>query len=268
MDVVSVTDADDPRVALYRDVRDRDRIGRDGVFVAEGEVVLRALLGPRSRFAPASLLIAADRAPALLPTLPRHAGVPAYVAAPAVMDRIVGFPIHRGILAIGEVGAPSTAEALLAAAMPPALVVAALGIANHDNVGGIFRNAAAFGATGVLLDAHSCHPLYRKAIRVSTGSALTMPFAQLAPDGDVVATLLAAGFDVLALSPRGEMSLAETRRSQRTAILLGTEGAGLPDAVLARVRTVRIPMAEGVDSLNVAVTSGIVLHHLAGLTPG
>lgn len=263
MDIIPISDPADPRAALYLDVRDRDRIGRDGVFVAEGEVVLRVLLGPTSRFAPVSVLVAADRAAALLPTLPDIPGLAVLVAEPAVMDRIVGFPIHRGFLAIGRVGAPLSATDLLAAAAPPAIVVAALGIANHDNVGGIFRNAAAFGAAGVVFDAHSCHPLYRKAIRVSTGSALTVPFAQFAPGEDAVTALEAAGFDVVALSPRGAATLAQTPRSGRTAILLGTEGPGLPAEVLARVKTVRIPMAPGVDSLNVAVTSGIVLHHFA-----
>jgi tRNA G18 (ribose-2'-O)-methylase SpoU len=263
VDIVPISDPADPRVALYHDVRDRDRIGRDGVFVAEGEVVLRVLLGPTSRFSPVSVLLAADRAPALVPTLPNIPGLPVLVAEPVVMDRIVGFPIHRGILAIGRVGLPLPAADMLAAAKPPAVVVAALGIANHDNVGGIFRNAAAFGAAGMLFDAQSCHPLYRKAIRVSTGSALTVPFAQLAAGEDAVATLLAAGFEVIALSPRGALTLAEAPRSECTAILLGAEGPGLPEEILARVTTVRIPMAHGFDSLNVAVTSGIVLHHFA-----
>lgn len=263
VEITPISDPGDPRVALYLDIRDRDRIGRDGVFVAEGEVLLRVLLGRRSRFAPVSVLVAADRAPTLLPTLPESPGIPVFVVEPAVMDRIVGFPIHRGVLAIGRAGTSRSAAEMLAAAAPPALVVAALGIANHDNIGGIFRNAAAFGAAGVLLDAQSCDPLYRKAIRVSTGSALTVPFARLAPGEDAVTVLLAAGFDVIALSPRGQATLAETRPSPRTAVLLGTEGPGLPGDILARVRTVRIPMADGVDSLNVAVTSGIVLHHLA-----
>src|SRR5690606_5586733 len=127
MEIIAVSDPDDPRVALYREIRDRDRIGRDGVFVAEGEVVLRVLLGPGSRFAPFSVLIAADRAARLLPTLPEAAGVPVFVAEPAVMDRIVGFPIHRGILAIGRIAAALSASAMLAAAPLPTVVVATLG---------------------------------------------------------------------------------------------------------------------------------------------
>ena len=141
--------------------------------------------------------------------------------------------------------------------------MAAFGIANHDNLGGIFRNAAAFAADAVLLDADCCNPLYRKAIRVSAGHTLRQPFARLARSEDPLALLAAAGFALIALSPRGERELSEVRRADRTAVVLGAEGPGLPDAILSRVQTVRIAMAPGVDSLNVAVTTGIVLHHLA-----
>jgi tRNA G18 (ribose-2'-O)-methylase SpoU len=154
---------------------------------------------------------------------------------------------------------------VLLAQLPPAALVAVLcGIGNHDNMGGIFRNAAAFGAAAILLDATCCDPLYRKAIRVSVGAALTVPTARLSSDADLVGLLEGQGFEVVALSPRGETPLSAFRRRGRTAVLLGAEGPGLPDALMARTRTVSIPMAGGFDSLNVAVTSGIVLHHLAG----
>jgi tRNA G18 (ribose-2'-O)-methylase SpoU len=143
------------------------------------------------------------------------------------------------------------------------VVVAAFGIANHDNIGGIFRNAAAFGAGGVLLEGGCCDPLYRKAIRVSVGTALTVPFARLAAGEDALGLLADAGFAALALSPGGGRALAEVRRADRVAVLVGAEGPGLPAAILSRAEAVRIPMAAGVDSLNVAVASGIVLHHLA-----
>jgi tRNA G18 (ribose-2'-O)-methylase SpoU len=260
--VIPIDDPDDPGVALYRDIRDRDRIGRDGVFVAEGEVVLRVLLSPASRFRPVSVLLAAKRVPALLPLLAQTGIAPVFSADQAVMDRIAGFPIHRGVLAVGKIGAPLSAEALLGGLASPTVVVVAFGIANHDNVGGIFRNAAAFGAGGVLLDAASCDPLYRKAIRVSVGATLTMPFARLPGDRDPLTLLADAGFDLIALSPGGGRELTDVQRSDRTAVLLGTEGPGLPAEILARVDAVRIAMAPGVDSLNVAVTSGIALHHL------
>ena len=143
------------------------------------------------------------------------------------------------------------------------MVVVLCGIANHDNVGGIFRNAAAFGASAVILDSDCCDPLYRKAIRVSVGAALTVPFARLERGEDALGLLAAHGFEALALTPGGDVMLTDIERPERVAVLFGTEGTGLPEAVLARTRTVRIPMAGELDSLNVATASGIVLHHLA-----
>jgi tRNA G18 (ribose-2'-O)-methylase SpoU len=210
-----------------------------------------------------SVLVAENRLSSLkdlLAGLPEE--VPVYAAGQAVMDAIVGFPIHRGILALGQ--RPHRDPAALVAALPAdALVVGLVGIANHDNMGGVFRNAAAFGADAVLLDATCCDPLYRKAIRVSVGAALTVPFARLGAHEDVVDLLTGAGFEVLALSPTGATELSDLQPSPRTAPLFGTEGPGLPAAILARTRTVRVGMVGGFDSLNVATASGVVLHQLA-----
>ena len=142
------------------------------------------------------------------------------------------------------------------------MVLALFGIANHDNMGGLFRNAAAFGAGAVLLGPGCCDPLYRKAIRVSVGAALTVPFARLGPDEDALDLLEAAGFEALALSPAGAELVSALTRPSRAAVLLGAEGSGLPPALLSGGRTLRIPMAEGWDSLNVAAASAIVLHQL------
>lgn len=258
---VTITDPADPRIAAYRDVRERDLIGREGHFIAEGEVVLRMLI--RSpRHAAVSLLLAEKRVAALVPLLEELPdNVPVYSAGQEVLDAIAGFPLHRGILALGRREPLPSADALLAGLGPRALVVVLFGIGNHDNMGGIFRNAAAFGADVVLLDPTCCDPLYRKAIRVSVGATLLVPTARL--DGDAVDLLTRHGFAALALSPAGETTLAALRRPDRAAVLLGSEGPGLPAGLLARTRTVRIPMASGFDSLNVATTSGIVLHHLA-----
>jgi tRNA G18 (ribose-2'-O)-methylase SpoU len=262
--LVPIDDPADPRIAPYLAVRERDLVGRGDGFIAEGEVVLRVLLGPDARAKPASLLIAENRIARLAPLLE---GVPAetpiYAASQGVMDAIVGFPIHRGILAHGRRPSDPGVAALLGSLPPRALVLALFGIANHDNMGGLFRNAAAFGADAVLLDATCCDPLYRKAIRVSVGAALKVPFAKLKPGEDVLAMLGEAGFEPLALSPAGAESLAGIGRPARAAVLLGAEGPGLPPEMLARARAVSIPMAPGWDSLNVAAASAIVLHHLA-----
>lgn len=259
---IRISDPGDPRIEAYRAVRERDLVGRAGLYVAEGQVVLEKLIA-RGRHPLRSLLVAEHRLPAvetLLAGLPPT--VPVYAAGQAVMDAIAGFPIHRGILAVGERSEP-TPEALLAELPQTALVVGLSAVANHDNMGGVFRNAAAFGADAVLLDAACCDPLYRKAIRVSVGAALTTPFARLGASEDLAETLRTAGFEPLALSPAGEVDLDEVEPAPRTAVLFGAEGPGLSIEVLARVRTVRIPMAGDFDSLNLATSSGIVLHRIA-----
>ena len=259
-----VEDPGDPRIEDYRAVRERDLVGRNGRFIAEGVVVLEKLIAA-GRHPIRSVLVAQKRlAPlrALIEALPET--VPVYAATQSVMDEIVGFPMHRGVLAAGERAEPA-ADDLLARLPDRALVVGLCGIANHDNIGGLFRNAAAFGADAVLLDTGCCDPLYRKAIRVSVGAALTLPFARLRPEHDVLHTLAAAGFEVIALSPGGTATLDQLGAAPRQAVLLGAEGSGLPAELLARARTVRIPMAGDFDSLNVATASGIVLHHLAAV---
>ncbi len=246
-------------------MRERDLVGRQGHFIAEGEVVLRVLLG--SRHSPLALLLAAKRIAALRPLLAGlDDSVPVYAAEQPVMDGIVGFPLHRGILALARRAPLPDADALLAAGPARALVVVLCGIANHDNMGGLFRNAAAFGADAVLLDAQCCDPLYRKAIRVSVGGCLTVPFARLAADADIPDLLARHGFTAIALSPAGATALVETARPPRAALLFGAEGPGLPADLLARTQAVSIPMAGGFDSLNVATTSGIVLYHFSDKT--
>ncbi|WP_243373878.1 TrmH family RNA methyltransferase [Microvirga solisilvae] len=259
---IAISDPDDPRIEPYRAVRERDLVGRQHRFIAEGEVVLRVLLKQR-RFEIESLLLSENRVEALsdaLAGLP--ADVPIYTANRQVMDAIVGFPIHRGILAVARRAPLPSIEDFLTALPPDALVVGLVGLANHDNVGGIFRNAAAFGAQGVLLDQESCDPLYRKAVRVSVGGALVVPFTRAVSADAMVRALEAASFDIIALSPSGREILSQVKPERRTALLLGAEGPGLPQDLLARTRTVSIPMSGGFDSLNVATTSGIALHHL------
>lgn len=254
--IIPLEGPDHPELEPYAAVRERDLARRDGLFVAEGEVVLR-VLASRSRLRIRSLLLERRRVDSVRDLLESlDESVPAYVVPQDVMDGVVGFAIHRGVLALGERGEETSAPSLVAGA---SLLVAMIGLTNHDNVGGIFRNAAAFGADGVLLDATTCDPLYRKAIRVSAGAALVVPFARVATVDELFEALAAADIEPIALTPRGEETI-EQLPPRRRALLLGTEGPGLPDHVLERTRRVRIDMVSGMDSLNVAVTSGIALH--------
>jgi tRNA G18 (ribose-2'-O)-methylase SpoU len=263
--ITPIDDPEDPRIESYLNIRERDLVGRDGLFVAEGRVVLEKLVAS-PRCEAISLLISHRRVAslaAITDALPDH--IPVYAASQRVLDDIAGFPLHRGILAIGRRTSAPTAETLLAALPERATILVLSAIANHDNLGGIFRNAAAFGVRAVLLDSDCCDPLYRKSIRVSVGAALILPFARVA-DHDALFDLLARHrFAALALSPRGQSTLSELTPGNRNALFLGAEGPGLPDHLMRRAMTVRIPMAGGFDSLNVATTSGIVLHHLTSL---
>jgi len=262
MTPIPLDDPGDPRIAAYRQVRERDLIGRQGLFVAEGEVVLRRLLGPHSRFRTESVLIAENRVAALADLI-WPSDTPVYVAAPSVMDQIVGFPIHRGVLAIGEARPAESAESVAGAPAPTDRVLAVAGVGNHDNMGGLFRAAAAFGVRAVVLDATCCDPLYRKAIRVSVGASLIVPFVRTGPKQDVAEVLTALGYQCLALTPSAEETLRAVGTIGATAIIVGAEGPGLPEATMARCRRIGIPMADGFDSLNVATAAAIALHHLA-----
>ena len=142
-----------------------------------------------------------------------------------------------------------------------ALVVALFGISNHDNLGGIFRNAVAFGADAVLLDPSCCDPLYRKTIRVSVGASLICPFARANSDTALMQAIKATSLKPVALSLRGEADIGRMAAAQSgIALLIGSEGHGLPDAVLTGSEGFRIPMAPGFDSLNAATATGIALH--------
>ena len=262
MNLIRIDRADDPRIAAFRDIRERDLTGREGLFVAEGEVVLNVLTSPASRCRPTALLLDEKRVAGLSGVLARLADdVPVHVAAPAVLDAIAGFHLHRGILALGEKPPAQSLEVCLQATGPEAVVVAVCGVGNHDNMGGLFRNAAAFGAAAVLLDDRCCDPFYRKAIRVSVGAVLRTPMATGLDALAMVEGLRSAGFEVVALTPGAAEALDDLPRGGRVAVVLGPEGPGLPRAILERSRPVGIPMSGGFDSLNVAVASGIALHH-------
>ncbi len=257
-----IDDPADPRVAAFRDIRERDLTGREGLFIAEGEVVIRTLLAPESLCRARSLLIAANRVEAQAALIAAAGQTPVYAASQGVMDAIAGFPLHRGLLALGEKPVERTVADVLAGLPEDCVVLACAGIGNHDNMGGLFRNAAAFGAAAVLRDERCCDPFYRKAIRVSVGAVLRTPSAAPASLAQLIAALQAERFEVIALSPGASEPLAGLAGGGRKAVLVGSEGPGLPADIMRSLRTVGIPMAGGFDSLNVAVTSALALYQV------
>jgi tRNA G18 (ribose-2'-O)-methylase SpoU len=287
---VEVDDADDPRLDLYRDLKDpaarTSREADHSVVTVEGRLTVERLL--MSPYRIRSLLVDDHQVTAaadLVAATPAR-GAPVYVGTRSVVAATVGFALHRGVVALAARPPPARADGLLVEAARPAVgsgrigVVAVLeGLNDHQNIGALFRNAAAFGVAGVLLDPTCADPLYRRSVRVSVGHVLHVPFARLAPWPGALAQVRAAGFLLAALTPRPSevdgpvVGLSELRRqatggrepARGVALLLGAEGPGLSAAALnASDVSAHIPMAGGVDSLNVATAAAIAFHALAG----
>ena len=265
--IIRIGDPGDPRIAEFRDIRERDLTGRDNRFIAEGTVVLRMLAAAHARegdFAAEKILLLENRVAGLAEELAGFpADVPVYVASAEILDAIAGFHLHRGVLALGHRLRRRSASELLATLPGRSLVVAACGIANHDNIGSIFRNAAAFGADAGLRDETCCDALYRKALRVSVGAVLKVPYVRGGTIEGNLGDLVQTGHDVWALSPSGSMEIRSIPPSGRMALVTGTEGTGLPEEVLRRFRTARVAQAPGLDSLNAATATGIALYEMA-----
>jgi tRNA G18 (ribose-2'-O)-methylase SpoU len=263
----AVVRLDDPRLEPYRALRDGPRLRQQGLFVAESRHVVRRLLAPGA-FRLRSVL-ATPRAWEGLGPAGRAlaADVEALVAEPALLARVAGHQVHQGCLALAERGPGRDVGALCAAlaAGPPGPVVALEALADAQNVGGVFRAARAFGARAVLLGGGGADPLSRKAIRVSTGATLELPFARCHRWPDGLGRLREGGFAVWALCADEGEPLRRVAPADRVALLLGGEDRGLSAEARARAdRRVRIAMAPGCDSLNVAVAAAIALHHLHG----
>ncbi len=261
----AVTDASLCAVDVFRRLADRDLWRREGLFVTEGVEAIRRLLG--SDLEVHSLLVTPRRLERLRDVLPPR--VPVYVAEPGLMETIIGFPVNRG----GAIACAVRPDALdLDAALARgcagrrATVVAMENITDAQNVGLIVRNAVAFGARAAVL-AGCCDPLYRRAVRVSMGSVFRLPFHTCDGLAEPLRQLREDhGFAIVAAVVSDDATpLRSVRPTDRTVVVFGSEGEGLLAETLATCDTqVVIPMARGSDSVNVAVASGIFLHHFAG----
>ena len=259
MAVERVRDLDEPALADYRHLREPSRrmgIERaQGIFTVEGHLSVAALLA--SRYRVRSVLVTEAHADRY-----RDARVPVYALPAREIEALTGVHFHRGVLAVADrPSLPTLAEL----AAPARRLLVLEGVNDHENIGALFRNAAAFGVDGVVLDPTSADPLYRRATRVSLGHVLRVPFARAPGWPEPLADLRAAGFTIVGLAPRATEPLAELAAEppERVAVLVGAEGPGLTDAARgAADREVAIPMAPGVDSLNVATAASIVLSAL------
>jgi tRNA G18 (ribose-2'-O)-methylase SpoU len=266
IDVQDVTDPDDPRLDDFRDLNSVDRrpdlpTGK-ALVIAEGVLVVQRMLA--SRFTPHALL-GTDRRLLELKNDLAGTRTPYYRASAEVMAQAVGFHLNRGVLA----AANRVLEPSVAQVVENARTVAVLeGVNDHENLGSIFRNAAGLGVDAVLFGSGCADPLYRRAVRVSMGHALLVPYARAVDWPADLVLLKERGFQLLAMTPQGEArSLPEAMaavRDQPIALLVGAEGPGLTTAAL-RISDmrVRIPMARGTDSLNVATAAAVAFYERA-----
>lgn len=277
MDAIHITSLDDPRVDPYRNMRDADLRGRERLFMAESELVVRRLLRTPARLH--SLLLSQqkfDRLSDDISSARRNGGTfPIYVADVALISDVAGFHIHRGALAAGfrptkEDVSLDNVIGHLKGSRQPCTILLAEGVTNVDNMGGLFRNAAAFGVDAIILDPTCCDPLYRKAIRVSVGHALVVPYAVSCDwQADIARLKGEWGLTLVGAESPEHDSHETTKRlweigcPDRVGIIFGSEANGLTEFAKCECDLlVGIPMSEHVSSLNVATAAAVFLYEL------
>ncbi|QYG92086.1 RNA methyltransferase [Iamia sp. SCSIO 61187] len=270
---IRIDDPADARLEDYRTLTDpalRKRYEAErGVFIVESALAVEALAASPHASATRSVLVGERRLGRMaeaMAALAAH-GAAVYTAPAAVLEATAGFPLHRGVVASVTRPAPVDPGALTARART---VLAVEGVNDHENLGALFRSAAAFGADAVLLDPSCADPWYRRCVRVSMGHVLQVPHAR-APWPDTLVDLAGHGWRVVALTPSAPTLLHAVRvpaADERVVVVVGAEGPGLDPATLAApgVTPVRIAMAPGVDSLNVAMAATVALAHLRAPT--
>ena len=260
-DPVVLGDPDDPRLADYRDLRDvqlrRSLEAEHGLFLAEGEKVVRR--AAEAGYRPRSFLMAPRWVDGLADVLDAT-DAPCFVLDEARIAEVAGFPVHRGALASFERRPlPAVADDLAGARS----VVVLEDVVDHTNVGAVFRSAAALGIDAVLLAPRCADPLYRRSVKVAMGAVFSVPWTRVADWRTALPDLSAAGFTTVALTLAPDAVPLEdaVRRLDRVALVLGSEGHGLSRAwETAADRRAVIPMAHGVDSLNVAAAAAVACY--------
>jgi len=264
--MVNVTDIRDltaPELQVFRTLRQPAEHFRQGIFVAEGEKVVRRLL--ESPLSVQSILLTPSWLEALHPLLdPRVDPVTAYVAPKSLLETIVGFRLHQGIMAVGQVPEPASIASVIASAPKPLLLAALDGLTNAENLGVLVRNCAAFGTHGVIVGETSSSPYLRRAVRNSMGTVFTLPVVH---SKDLVSTLeelRRRGVLVIGAHPHAEQTaLPDVNCAGDCCVVFGSEGEGISERVLAACDVLAaVPMKRNVDSLNVASAAAVFLYEI------
>lgn len=263
--VVPIDHPDDARLSDYvrlRDVELRESLEAEhGLFLAEGEKVIRRAVEAGY---PVRSFLLSERWLEGLSDLIASSGAPCYVMSAELIERLTGFHVHRGALAsLSRLPLPSVSEVIAGARG----VVVCEDVVDHTNVGAIFRSAAAFGVDAAVLSPRCADPLYRRAVKVSMGAVLRLPYARMADWYGGLEELRTAGLRLVALTPSDDAVPLEVaaRDPQPYALLLGTEGDGLSSRWLSAADVkVRIPITGLVDSLNVAAAAAVACYAMTG----
>ncbi|QGV81569.1 TrmH family RNA methyltransferase [Streptomyces ficellus] len=261
-DLLTIDDPDDPRLRDYTGLTDvelrRRREPAEGLFIAEGEKVIRR--AKQAGYEMRSMLLSAKWVDVMRDVID-EVPAPVYAVTPDLAERVTGYHVHRGALASMQRKPLPTADDLLTGARR---VVVMEGVNDHTNIGAIFRSAAALGMDAVLLSPDCADPLYRRSVKVSMGAVFSVPYARLDTWPRGLETVRQAGFRLLALTPDEKATSIDTaapHRLDRVALMLGAEGEGLTTkALMAADEWVRIPMAHGVDSLNVGAAAAVAFY--------
>ena len=261
MNLIAVSSLDDPRLIVYRNLKEHNATRREHLFVVEGDKLVERLLA--SQCDVHSLLIAESFVARFAARLPADA--PVYVIPQAWVESLVGFNFHRGVLGCGRRPTNPALEAIARPGAERATIVVCPDVQNPENLGAIFRLAQGFGVDGVLLGPRCADPLSRRVLRVSMGASLVVPWRR---QPDLLADLarLRAEFQMslwATVVDEDAAPLRSLRRPDRLGLLFGSEGHGLPaECVAMSDRKVTIPLRPEIDSLNVAVAAGIFLYEL------
>ncbi|MFH8434904.1 TrmH family RNA methyltransferase [Streptomyces sp. NPDC018007] len=268
-DLITIDDPADPRLSDYTGLTDvelrRRREPAEGLFIAEGEKVIRR--ARQSGYEMRSMLLSAKWVDAMRDVID-ESPAPVYAVAPELAERVTGYHVHRGALASMQRKPLPAADELLTTARR---VVVMESVNDHTNIGAVFRSAAALGMDAVLLSPACADPLYRRSVKVSMGAVFSVPYARLEAWPKSLGTVREAGFRLLALTPDAKATSideAAPHRLERVALMLGAEGDGLSTRALAAADAwVRIPMAHGVDSLNVGAAAAVAFYAVTAGRP-
>ena len=265
--IQKISSFDAPELRPYATMRRPVEHEVQGIFVAEGEKVVRRLL--ESNFTVISAVFSEQWLEDFRPLIEaRPEKIAVYLAEKKWLETLTGFSMFQGVLAVGKIPTTASLESILESAPPPRLFVAVDGLTNSENLGALVRNCAAFGVQGLLVGETSSSPFLRRAVRNSMGAIFQLPVVEIgkgtaAPEtlSQTLRALSERGMRCLAAHPRGKKNLPQADFTKDCCVVFGSEGEGISAQVLERCdETVSIPMPEKIDSLNVGAAAAVFLY--------